>query len=361
MPSTRPTRDRATIHDVAAHAGVSKSLVSLVLRDQPHVSTARRTAVWRAVDELGYRPNAVARSLASRHSRVVGVLVLDLHNPVFVEILDGLSGGPANPDVTMLLVSAGGDPAREHELLLSLLDLQADGVALVGHRLPPATIDKVADERPLVVVTRRDIRRPGVDTVCNDDAAGARLAVDHLVGLGHRRIWHLSGGGSAVARDRRRGYEAAMAAHGLADVAHVVDAGFTDEAGFEAAAALISGRQPPTAVFVANDFSALGAMAGLEQAGMRVPGDISVVGYDGMALGAMRRIDLTTVAQPLPQMGRIAAELLSSRIQQPGRRARNVVLQPQLAARSSSAGPPGSATLVGPPGSADAPGPDGRG
>lgn len=341
--SQRRVGIRATIHDVAAQAGVSKSLVSLVLRDQPYVSAEKREAVLRAVDELGYRPNSVARSLASRHTHTIGVLVLDLHNPVFVEILDGLHSGADDPHLTTLLVSAGGDSERERRLVLSLLDLQVDGLVLVGHRLTTETVTQVMAEKPVVVVTRRDVRRRGLDTVCNDDRAGAGLAVAHLVELGHRNIWHLDGGRSAVAQDRRLGYQDAMQTHGLGAHTTVVGAGFSDDAGWQAAGAVLDAGERPTALFVANDFSALGAVARLEQAGVRVPADISVVGYDGMALSAMRRIDLTTVAQPLHAMGLLAARMLSARIQDPTRRARNIVLRPALIARSSSAGPPATA------------------
>lgn len=351
--SERPTsnvaaqRVRPTIHDVAARAGVSKSLVSLVLREQPHVRPEKREAVLRAVDELGYRPNAAARNLAARHSRTVGVLVLDLHNPVFVEVLDGLRDGFQVQAVTELLVSGGGDPRLERRLLDSLVDLQVDGLVLVGHRLDRTSLDRLAGERPLVVVTRRDHRRPGLDTVCNDDVVGARLAVDHLAGLGHRRIWHLGGGDSSVAVLRRDGYEQAMRRRGLGAQVRVVQAGLTDDAGYAATTAALRSAEPPTALFVANDYSALGALAAVEHEGLQVPQDVAVVGYDGMALSGMRRIDLTTVAQPLGEMGRLAADLLSSRMQEPGRRARNVLLQPELVVRSSTVGTsPVTAPLV---------------
>lgn len=334
------TAHRPTIHDVAARAGVSKSLVSLVLRGAPNVSDRRRQAVEQAVAELNYRPNDVARSLVRRSSRTMGVLVLDLHNPVFVEILDGIDQDCNAHGFTLLMASGGTDPGRELHSVEMLMDRQVDGLLLVGHRLAATDVRRLARDRPLVVITRRDVRGPGVDTVCNDDMAGAGLAVTHLVGLGHTDIVHLAGGESAAAQDRRGGYERAMRQHGLGRSARVVRSGLTDDAGYEATRGLMASQAPPSALFVANDFAALGAIAAIEEIGMRVPEDVSVAGYDGMAVSGMRRIDLTTVGQPLALMGEIAAELLRRRIGDRGVRARNIVLQPRLIARSSTAAAP---------------------
>lgn len=330
---------RPTIHDVAARAGVSKSLVSLALRGAPSVAPASRAAILHAADELGYRPNAAARILAARSSRTVGVLVLDLHNPVFAEVLAGVLAGVRARGYSTMVVTGGLDPALQQAELGKLLEFQVEGLVLVSHRMPAAVVRRMAAGTPTCVITRQDVTGPGIDTVANDDRAGARLAVDHLVALGHRRITHVSGGDDPVSTMREAGYRAAMAAAGLAAQIHVVAGSLDDAGGHAAALAALSrpARTRPTALFVANDFAALGAMAAAAGTGLRVPDDVSVVGYDGVRLGALLSVGLTSVAQPLARMGRLAAEHLFDRIDGTRTRARHTRLEPELVVRSSTA------------------------
>lgn len=330
---------RPTIHDVASRAGVSKSLVSLALRGSPRVSDASREAIEAAAADLGYRPNAAARSLADRHSRTVGILILDLHNPVFAEILDGVQQEVRAHGYSTMLVTGGADPVLEQAELDKLLEFQVEGLILVSHRLSPAALRATAVEVPTVVVTRRDMTGPRIDTVSNDDVAGAGLAVDHLVSLGHRRIVHLSGGSNPISLDRERGYREAMAAAGLADTARVEVGSLTDAGGYAAATAALAGVPRPTAFVVANDIAALGAIAAVQDAGLRVPHDVSVVGYDGISLGALRTLSLTTVAQPLARMGTFAAARLFDRIGRPRSRAHHESVDAQLLVRGTTAPP----------------------
>ena len=336
---TTPPKVRPTIHDVAALAGVSKSLVSLAMRDSPKVAPESRTAIMAAAGRLGYRPNAAARSLADRHSRTVGVLVIDLHNPIFAQILDGVQAELRSVGYATMLVSGGTDPALEIRDLDKLLEFQVEGLILISHRLPATTIRTLASEVPTVVVIRRDVVGPRLDTVGNDDLVGAHLAVEHLVSLGHRRITHLDGGDNPVSAERCRGYTEAMGSAGLAQHARVEPGGLTDAAGHAAAHRALDGAQAPTALFVANDFAALGAIAAAHERGLAVPGDVSVIGYDGMALGALRTLDLTTVAQPLTEIGTLAARRLFERIENPGQRARHIRVDARLVVRGST-GPP---------------------
>lgn len=331
-------RGRPTIVDVAARAGVSKSLVSLALRGSPAVAPSSRDAILAAAAELGYRPNAAAQALAARSSRTVGVLVLDLHNPVFAEILDGVLAGVRARGYRTMVVT-GADAAQERPELDKLLEFRAEGLVLVSHRLDPATLRAIAAETPVVVATRRDVTGRGIDTVCTDDRAGAELAVAHLVALGHRRIVHLGGGDDPAAADREEGYRDAMAAAGLAREVVVVPGGLDDAAGHAAASAALSLRRRPTALFVVNDFAALGALAAVADAGLDVPGDVSVVGYDGTRLSGLRSIGLTSVAQPLGDIGRLAAERLFDRIDGRRTRARHTVLPARLVERATTAPP----------------------
>ncbi len=305
-------RDRPTIHDVASRAGTSKSLVSLALSGSPKVSERSRLLIEQAAAELGYRPNAAARSLSVRRSRTIGVLILDLHNPVFAEILDGVQTEVRQHGFSTMLVTGGENPTLEQAEIETLREFQVEGLILISHRLPTGVLRSIAADVPTVVVTRDDIVAPGMDTVCNDDVAGARLAIDHLVGLGHARIVYLSGGDNPVSHLRATGYSAAMTAHGLAELIQIVPGGLTDATGYRAAEAAL--ELNPTALFVANDIAAFGAIAAIENAHLRVPEDISVIGYDGIRIGGMRRVNLTTIAQPLAELGRRAAQHMLRRI-----------------------------------------------
>jgi DNA-binding LacI/PurR family transcriptional regulator len=334
MPEPRPT-----IHDVAKRAGVSKSLVSLALRGSPKVSEASRSSIMQAASDLGYRPNAAARSLADRRSRTIGVLVLDLHNPVFAEILDGVQSQVRGHGYSTMLVTSGADPVLEQTDLDKLLEFQVEGLILVSHRLTPAALRRFAAEVPAVVVTRDDIHGPRIDTISNDDVAGGALATRHLIGLGHRRITHLSGGDNPASRHREQGYRAAMAEAGLTNFIRIHLGGLTDGSGYAAAVRALADAEPPTALVVANDIAAIGAIAAVQESGRSVPGDVSVVGYDGIALGALRTLSLTTVAQPLAEMGSLAAQRVFDRIDRPGARAQHVSVDSALVIRGSTAPP----------------------
>lgn len=330
---------RPTIHDVASRAGVSKSLVSLAMRGSPKVSDSSRAAILTAAAELGYRPNAAARSLADRRSRTIGVLVLDLHNPVFAEILDGIQSEVRSHGYSTMLVTGDADPSLEKAEVDKLLEFCIEGLILVSHRLDAATLRRFAIEVPTIVVTRDDIHGPRIDTISNDDVAGAILAVRHLADLGHRRIDHLAGGDNPASRHREEGYRTAMRAAGLGRHIRVHAGGLTDSTGYAAATDALADRDAPTALFVANDIAAIGAIAAVQDSGRSVPTDVSVVGYDGITLGALRTFSLTTVAQPLTAMGALAAQRLLSRIDHPASRARHTSVTSELVVRGSTAPP----------------------
>lgn len=333
---TATTGRRPTLHDVAARAGVSKSLVSLALQGSPKVATASRDAILAAADELGYRPNRTASSLVLQRTHTIGVHILDLHNPVFAEILDGVQEGVRAHDYSTLLVTGNADPAVERTEIARLLESRVEGLVLIGHRLSDNDLAAIAREVPTAVVTWRTDSIPGVDSVAGDDLSGARLAVDHLVSLGHSRITHVSGGDNRIARAREAGYAAAMLAHGLTPL--VVDGAFSEQGGYIGAEAAVDAGS--TALVVANDLAAIGALAALRARGLAVPDDMSVVGYDGMRI--LDSLDLTTVAQPLAEMGRVAAGLLMERIARPSSPSVHRQVETRLIARGTSGSAPGS-------------------
>ena len=218
------------MEDVARAAGVSRALVSLVIRDSPKVSERSRRDVLAAAERLGYRPNLMARNLASRRTMTIGVLLNDLHNPFFAEVADGILSAADESDYRVLFSTGRVRPAIESHTLEAFLELRVDGIVLVGSRLPRAAIEAAARTVPLVAVGRR-LRSSVVDTINNHEQAGARLAVDHLAGLGHERIVHIDGGRGAGSAPRRSGYRAAMARHGLDGHVRVVGGDLTELSG----------------------------------------------------------------------------------------------------------------------------------
>lgn len=330
------TTTRPTIIDVAATAGVSKSLVSLVLRGSSSVSEEKRRLVLAAAAELGYRPNGVARSLVQRRSNLFGILLSDLHNPFFAEVIDGVQAEAGAKGYNTIMSVVDQAVLAERRALDTLLELRIDGLILASPMLEINAITLASKEVPVVLVARR-ARMNSVDSVSNDDPTGAALVVQHLADLGHEKIAHIDGGGGAGAAERRKGYERAMQRRGLDAHIHIIPGSYTDEGGRQGVAALFASASHPTAIFVANDLAALGALSALSERGLRVPEDVSVVGYDNTALAAVSQINLTTVDQPRPDMGRTAVTLLLERLG--GRRdtARHVLMPPTLVVRGTTA------------------------
>jgi DNA-binding LacI/PurR family transcriptional regulator len=316
-------------------------LVSLVLRGSPNVSDAKRLAVQRAIDELGYRPNAIARQLTERRTNMVGVLLNDLRNPWFIDCLDGLTSVLHEQGLRTLLADGRSDRRTDDALLQGFLELRVDGLVLVGAMASSPTIEEAAATVPTVVAASRDITLPAVDVVANDDWIGTELAVNHLIGLGHRRIAHLAGSFGAVADLRRRSYLTTMLANGLADSALLEPCDMTEEGGYRGAVALLGRLDPPTAIFAVNDITCVGAMSAAQQLGLRIPHDVSLVGYDNTWLAQIRHLWLTSVDNASAEVGQLAARALLRRITDPAAKATEQLIRPRLQVRGST-GPPAS-------------------
>lgn len=332
----KPHQGHPTMEDVARRAGVSRALVSLVFRDSAKVSDDRRARVLAAAAELNYSPNLPARALASRRTRAVGVLLNNLNNPFFAEITEGIEEVASDLGYRLLLSTGGRQRRRELDALDVFVESRVEGAILVSPDVSAADLRRLAAVAP-VVVTGRLLRGPGIDRVNTDDALGAHLAVAHLVELGHRRIAHIDGGHGASARPRRAGYERAMRERRLRP--QVVPGEFTELAGARAVERLLRNRLP-TAIFAANDLIAAGAMDRLERAGLRIPEDVSLVGYDNTFLAALHHVALTTINQPRQEMGGLAMRTLVARVEDLHRATVTHILKPSLVVRRTTGPPP---------------------
>jgi DNA-binding LacI/PurR family transcriptional regulator len=308
------------------------------MRDSEKVSPSSRSAVLAAAKKLGYRPNAAAPTMVRQRSYVIGVLVSDLHNPFFADLIDGIDTAATDAGYRSILTTGNRVAEREELAVSTLLEMRVDGLILVS---PVLSRDFAVDSSQSVptVVVGKTTRAATVDSVTNDDRRGAGMVVDHLVELGHRNIAHIDGGDGAGSQPRRTGYQRSMQRHGLENEARSVHGGFTEEGGRTGIRTLLHEGARPTAVFVANDLAAIGVLEVLDKEGLSVPGDISVVGYDNTAMAASHRLGLTTVNQPRLEMGHKAASLILTRIDENRTTPSHVVLPPKLVIRESTSPP----------------------
>ncbi|MDR6573044.1 DNA-binding LacI/PurR family transcriptional regulator [Curtobacterium sp. 320] len=321
----------ATIYDVAARAGVSKSLVSLVLQRSPRVSQQRRDAVLKAIQELDYRPSTAAVSLAGTRSRTIGVVLDDFRNQWFVDLLTGLREALQDQGHRLVVADRFLNTGLDASPVEGFLSMRVEGIVIAGE---PDTDLAIPASTPLVIAGGR-VAIPRADTVANDDRAGGAMAAEHLLALGHTRLGFV-GASSAASDERRTGFSAGV--DGRAEVATVVLPGEpTEEAGSRALAQLLDAHPEVTAVFAANDVMALGALSELAERGLRVPEDVSVMGYDDTPLAATRYVGLTSIDDRSVEIGRGAGERLLARIADPTSAATEVLVEPRLVARRTTA------------------------
>jgi DNA-binding LacI/PurR family transcriptional regulator len=326
---------RTTMADVAKHVGVSRALVSIVLRGAEGASDATRERVLQAASELGYRPDSLAQGLRRNRSRTLGVL-FSLRRPFEVELVEHMY--PAAQQAGYELLLGPFTPGRGQDAVVDeLLRYRCAGLIVVGPELHARDLEPLAEEVAVAEVGR-GVTRGSVDVIRNDDAVGTRQAVDHLVDLGHRAIAYIDGGDNPGAEDRREGYRAAMIDHGLAADVQVVSGGYNEDDGAAAARTLLEGPLP-TAVIAANDLCAIGALDVVLRAGVTVPGDLSIIGYDDSRFGRLPGIDLTSVRQDIKKQARSAVKAVVERLDRPTRKPRNIALKPQLIVRGTTAAP----------------------
>lgn len=355
---------RATITEVAELAGVSRAAVSKVLRDAYGLSDDMRRRVQVAMEKLDYRPQTAARGLRGR-TYTLGVLIPDIRNPFFPDILDGAATHLHDTKYKFFLGIGHSERQTEHSLVDAMIDAKMDGILLIAPRIEDEGLEKLARNVPTVIIGRHQ-QGAGYDTVNNDDEAGGRLVVEHLVALGHKRIAHLAlhfeeGYEHSVNVPRQRGYETQMRASGLEPQVFPWE-GTIIKAGREGALAMLdentrgfahyawaydgrrgamevlSAQERPTAIFGWTDNVALGAMSAGAELGLQVPQDLSVVGYDNSSICDLKQISLSSVDQSAQLIGETSARLLIERIE--GRTEEtHFVVPPRLVVRGSTAPP----------------------
>ncbi|MGP0222640.1 MULTISPECIES: LacI family DNA-binding transcriptional regulator [unclassified Paenarthrobacter] len=328
-------RRPATQNDVAREVGVSRTLVSFAFRGAPGVSGETRQAILDAAKRLGYRPNAVAADLARKHRSAVGLYLMDIRNDVYADILNGVrSALPHERNRLILSVSRTLDGV-DRGAVDSLIEARM-GIIIAATLLDTdQQVHELAQVVPLVSVARRV---EGVDSIYSDDDAGARAATEHLLALGHRRIAHVAGPEHHGHTVRRKSYERTMTGAGL--VPHVVTAAdYTQEAGERAAYTLLDTPDRPTAIFTHNDQFALGVREAAFARGLKVPGDLSLVGYDNSRTARLHGIDLTSIDLHALDLGRLAGETALERLNNPDAPVTDRRLMPQLVLRNSTAAP----------------------
>ncbi|WP_460355522.1 LacI family DNA-binding transcriptional regulator [Mycobacterium sp. ZZG] len=326
--------------DVAERAGVSRTLVSFILDGKPGASDETRQRVLAIADEIGYRPDSAARLLAQGRSRTLGVMS-DIRQLFEAELITHIYPAAERLGYEVLL-SANLPGRTEATVVDSLLSHRCGALILLGPRSDEDFYARLAARAPVVVACRR---LTGVDgelplaTVRTDDAKGIRQAIDYLVGLGHRRIHHVDGGKDPGSADRLRAYRGAMSAHGLADEIVVIPGAHNEEAGAAAAHTMLAAPRLPTAVLAGNDRCALGVLDVFTRAGVDVPGRVSLMGYDDSRLSENPRIDLTTIHQDAGEIARRSVELAIQLLVEGSSRATDVVLEPTLIVRGTTAPP----------------------
>jgi len=334
-----------TMKQIAGELGVSITTVSKVLNNHDDISPATRARVLAKVEELGYRPNAVARSLTLRRTHTLGIVIPDLMHSFFVEIVAGIEPIASEKGYGLLLCSSGENPMKERSELQLLHGRQVDGIVLAS--APGSGNGELLEDLRsygigLVMIDRDDYAGIPCHRVLTDDELVGLLATEHLLASGRNAVAHLAGPRMAHSRRREKGWKDALRAAGIKPPAEwLAPAGFMENDGRRAMKRLLAVRPRIDAVFAANDPAAIGAMKAIWEAGLKVPDDIAVVGVGDIALGDLLRVPLTTVSWSRAEVGRQAAELLlnSAGPDNGDAPTRRVIIPPHLVVRESSGSP----------------------
>ena len=331
-----------TIRDVAERAGVSTTTVSHVINGTRKVEPATAARVEAAIDELGYRPNALARSMRRGTTHTVGVIIPDIANPFFGDLARSLEDHMFEAGYSAIICNADGDVEKEARYLEVLQSKQVDGLLLVAASQPSEVLLRVLERGTPTIVVDRELGDLPAAQVLVANREGGHLAGQHLLELGHRDIGVIAGPGSLGTSARRlEGFGAALAEAGIELPERRVARGdFRAASGRAALDSWLLQDDLPTAIFAENDLMAIGALSGAHTAAIDVPGELSVVGFDGIAFGADVTPPLTTVAQSIEDVAAASIELLFERLRDSNAEPRQVELPVTLTVRGSCAPPP---------------------
>jgi LacI family transcriptional regulator len=331
---------RPTQNDVAQRAGVSQATVSLVLNkvSRSNIPEETRLRVINAIDELGYRPNTLASSLRLGKTQTLGLILPDIANPFFAEVSRSIEIAAFEQNYNLILCNTEGDIDRELLYVDVLCNRQVDGIIFVAMGDQADSLQRVLCKNIPVVMIDRDLPGTEVDAVLTDNRLGGFQATQHLIDLGHYRIGCIAGPSSVTpSAGRGEGYLAALAEHNIpADENLYVRGDFHPYSGWAAARSMLALREPPTAIFAGNDLMAIGALRAITEAGLHVPEDISLVGFDNIELASYTNPPLTSVAQPIHEAGQMAVNFLLERIREPDQPFRRAILPTSLIVRNSS-------------------------
>ncbi len=328
-----------TIYDIAQRAEVSIATVSRVFNDHPRVSDTTRARVIAVAEELGYQPHVSAQSLARRKTHVISAVIPVMTNYFFVEVLRGLQDRLAQSEYDLLVYTSNALEDVDTQLERALQRGRAAGVLLFSMPITEERVQRFKRSRlPIVLV---DCFHPDFDSVSVNNEMGGYLATRHLIDQGRLRVGMVMASGGEPALERRQGYERALREAGLAVDESLIEAsieieehGYTEQAGYDAMQSLLNHQPPPNAVFATSDVQALGAMRALKEAGLKVPADVAVIGFDDIAIS--KYVALSTLRQPMRQMGELAVEKFLTRLQLPDRPVSHTVFSPQLIVRDTS-------------------------
>lgn len=329
--------NRATVKEVSAAAGVSTATVSRVLAGFDEVSEQTRQRVLDAAKALNYQPNRNARNLRKSTTSKIGVIISDIQNPFFGSVVRGVEKNTIQDDYTLVLGNSDENPQREQKIIAMMLEEGVAGIILVPTSANPGEYRELfASETPCVVIDRQ-LPIADIDMVLVDGAAGAEMAVEHLVALGHTRIGYVGGlPHLSVMHARARGYLAALQKHGIPVLADYMRQGNNRQSGgYAAVRELVGLEQPPSALLIANNLMTLGGLQAIHEHGLEIPDHISVVGFDDMDWAPSLRPPLTVVSQPAFEMGELAAAILLDRICNPEQPHQVRVLDTRLITRAS--------------------------
>jgi DNA-binding LacI/PurR family transcriptional regulator len=328
-----------TIYDVARHAGVSAATVSRVLNGDLRVNEELRRRVLDSVAALDYRPNRLARNLRKRSTQTIGVVVPDIENPHFGEMVRAVEDTAYARGYRVLVCNTDETPEKQHGYLLELADERVRGVVLSPSDPRDEAIAALLDSGIAVTAFDRQVADPRVDVVIADNVAGTRAATELVLAAGHTRVALIAGRQDVeTGAERREGFELAMRAAGLEP--RIADGGFRIEGGREAVATLLADPEPPTALVVANNLMTVGALLATRAAGLAIPGDLALVGIDDPVWASLIDPPLTVVALDPAELGEAAADLLFARLDGDREPPRRVVLPARLTARGSGETPP---------------------